>query len=74
MSFKVHADTLYSPGELSEMLGYTIKTLATQRSRGNGIPFTKLGSRVFYLGKDIQQLVMSNRRRFSSERPNGTVV
>lgn len=66
---KIEPDTYYTPDEVCEQTGYAKSTLATQRSRGNGIPFTKLGSKPLYLGADILDHLRRNRRDFASQKP-----
>ena len=57
--------TLLKPEDVGEMLGLTLPTLASWRSRGvPNLPFCRIGGRVRYRLSDIE--------RFISERMKGS--
>jgi hypothetical protein len=57
-------DDLLTDEETSKKVNRAKQTLAGDRSKGIGIPFTKIGGRVFYRRGDIREYIDS--RRFTS--------
>ncbi len=51
--FKFDRDSYYTPAQLAEMSGYTVKTLATLRSQRKMFPFVKLGGTIYYKGSAL---------------------
>ena len=49
------------PKEVNQVFGLNEATLATNRSRGVGIPYTKDGAKVLYAKEDIATYLQSNR-------------
>lgn len=42
-----------TPKAAAQLLGLSTSTLAAWRSQGRGIPYYKIGNRVFYLERDV---------------------
>lgn len=65
MAFKVDLEAWYSAQECADLRTVSLKTLEAERSHGGGIPFSRIGKRVFYRGSDIQEY-LEGRRQFST--------
>lgn len=53
-----------TPKVAAKKLGLSPSTLAAWRSRGNkGLPYHKIGNKVFYLEKDVLAFIGKNRRK-----------
>jgi hypothetical protein len=48
---------LLTPEAVAEIIGRSVATLATQRTRGGGPPFRKLGGRVVYPADSLEQWI-----------------
>jgi hypothetical protein len=62
VSITINPETYYSADEVAEMRGVTKKTLEAERSLGGGIAYSRIGKRVFYLGKVISDYVGKSQR------------
>lgn len=51
MSFKIDPNAYYSPDDTEKIIKNKKATLAAKRSRGEGIPYSKVGRSIFYKGK-----------------------
>ena len=69
MAFKIETEAWYNQLEYAELRGCSKATLEAERSRGGGVPYSRIGKRVFYLGSDIEQFLLSQRRRSASDKP-----
>jgi len=49
--------------EVSQIVGLALPTLRNQRSRGKGIPYSKIGRSVRYLYSDILEYMNSRKIR-----------
>jgi len=58
----------YTTKELSEMLGISAGKLATERMKGKGIPFVKIGGAVRYRKKDVESYLENNLRRTVADK------
>ncbi|MGP5496819.1 helix-turn-helix transcriptional regulator [Corynebacterium flavescens] len=45
----------FTPKQTSEATGFSVATLATWRSRGNGPKFLRIAGRIYYLKTDVQE-------------------
>lgn len=61
------ADTLYTPNEAADGLGFTVQTLAKWRCLGGGPEYLKMHGRIFYVGAKL------NAHQATAER-GGTLV
>ncbi|WP_072394300.1 DNA-binding protein [Hyphomicrobium sp. CS1GBMeth3] len=66
--FEIDAERYYSDAEAGQAIGRTRSTLATDRCKRRGLPYTKLGRKVFYRGRDIIEFVERNRVVFVEHR------
>ena len=57
----INENEYYTPRDSQMRIIGSIGTLATWRSRGHGLPYTKSGSRILYYGKDILAFLERNR-------------
>ena len=55
------------PPEAAAYLKSSTSTLAKQRLRGDGVPYTKLGRNVLYAKRDCDEYLASRRRLSTSE-------
>lgn len=58
----VNLDELMTVKQLCEALHFHPVTLANQRREGRGIPFIKLGRKVFYRRADVEAILAKNFR------------
>lgn len=58
----IDLDNLLTVKELCELLKFHPVTLANQRRDGRGIPFIKLGRKVFYRRADVEAALANNFR------------
>ncbi|MCP4185492.1 MAG: helix-turn-helix domain-containing protein [Hyphomicrobiales bacterium] len=58
-----------SPKQAAALLGLSFSTLAKMRLCGNGPAFSKLGRRVVYRPDDLDEWVLENRFKSTSEYP-----
>ena len=65
MAFKVDREAWYSAQETAMLRLVSLKTLEAERGLGGGIPFSRIGKRVFYRGADIEEY-LEGRRQFST--------
>lgn len=65
------ADPLYVPEEAASLLKSNAQTLERWRSTGTGPPFVKVGRRVAYRLSDLENWLVEQRRRHTSERAEG---
>jgi predicted DNA-binding transcriptional regulator AlpA len=56
-----------TPREQAERIRLAEKTLANMRSRGDGPPFYKLGSRIVYDDADVDAWLAARRRTSTSD-------
>jgi hypothetical protein len=49
------------PEQVAEVMGVTVGSLANDRFRGVGIPYTKHGNRIRYLRADVRQYLLDHR-------------
>ncbi len=66
MAFKIDHEAWYTSEEVAEMRGCSKATMESDRWRGGGIPFSKIGKRCFYRGADIQKFLEDRLRGNSS--------
>ncbi|MDT5152785.1 MAG: hypothetical protein QOI01_4518 [Mycobacterium sp.] len=52
---------LATPSQLAEILQTTVDSLAQDRYRRRGVPWTKVGGRVRYLREDVLAYLVANR-------------
>ena len=69
MAFTIEPEAWYNQLEYAELRGCSKATLEAERSRGGGVPYSRIGKRVFYRGADIEQFLLSQRRRSASDKP-----
>ncbi len=50
-----------TPKQLGHLLDKTTDALACDRYFGRGIPYTKIGNRVYYLRADVAEYLAANR-------------
>lgn len=74
MAFSIDKEAWYTSEEVAEMRGVSKSTMESERWRGGGIPYSKLGKRVFFRDADIDvylaehmvgsssQILLSGRR------------
>jgi len=62
---------LLNESQVEEIYGIPVRTLRKHRLNGNGIPYCKIGSRVYYLVTRIEKYITDNTRRSTSEIPAG---
>lgn len=53
MAFSIDKEAWYTSEEVAEMRGVSKSTMESERWRGGGIPYSKIGKQVFYYGADI---------------------
>ena len=68
MAIKIDREAGYDTKEHAALRGVAIKTLEQQRYQGGGVPFSRIGRKVFYLGADIKNVLMKGRRASNSAR------
>lgn len=51
---------LTSPEEVAQLRNITVQTLANERARGKGPPFTKLGQKVMYPRDGLRKYIAEN--------------
>lgn len=51
---------LYTPSETAKLLSLSERTLANLRSKCAGIPYVKIGGKVFYREEDINSFITAN--------------
>jgi hypothetical protein len=51
----IESTTTLTPKDLAQRWGYSPASLANWRSAGAGPPYVKIGKKVIYLMKDIEQ-------------------
>lgn len=71
MAIKVDRGTWYTADETADLLGCSSKTLEAERRTGGGVPYSKIGKRIYYLGGDIEDHLTGQRRRSTQDRPVG---
>ena len=69
MAFKIDREAWYTGDETAELRGVSKKTLEAERSVGGGIPFSRIGKRVFYRGADIEEFLLGRRQISTAQRP-----
>jgi len=69
MAFTIETDAWYTAKEFAELRGCAKVTLDTERSRGGGVPYTRMGKRVFYRGAEIEKFLLMQQRRSASDKP-----
>ena len=69
MAFVVNKEAYYSQVECAKLLGCSQATLELNRSAGGGIPFSRIGRRIYYSGADIAEYLERNRRHSTAETP-----
>lgn len=65
--FKIFPDGRITARDAANYLGLSYKTLACQRSNGDGPPYIKLGKAVFYRKHDLDEWTASCRVRSTAE-------
>lgn len=60
--------TLLSPKQAADFLGISKKTLAGMRLSGRGPVYVKVGSLVRYTNTGLEEWLLSNRRRSTSDQ------
>jgi len=68
MAIKIDREAWYDTSEHAALRGVATKTLEQQRYQGGGVPFSRIGRKVFYLGADIEDFLMKGRRASNSAR------
>jgi len=63
----MHSDILMTSAEAAEYRRVSKSTLAKERMRGDGPPYTCIRGRVFYRRGDIDAFLEAGRRRSTSE-------
>jgi len=58
---------LYDAKQASALLGIPLASLAKMRWAGNGCPFIKIGSRIYYRAGDIDKWLEANVRQSTSD-------
>ena len=56
----IEATDYLRPVQVSEIMGWTLNTLACYRSRGEGPPFVKVRNRVLYPAKALDVWILGN--------------
>ena len=69
VAIKVDRGTWYDVDETAALLGCSPKTLEVERRTGGGIPYSKIGKRIYYQGGDIEDHLTNRRRRSTADRP-----
>ena len=64
--FDIEPQTQYPVDDTSRMVKRKASTLAADRSKGRGIPYTKVGRNIYYRGADIIAFVEAGRVAFTS--------
>lgn len=63
---------LLSPRRVASLLGISEKTLANWRCSGTqGLPHTKIGSRIFYRSSDVHAFILNNSKQSTSDKLEG---
>lgn len=62
---------LTEQGVIDDGYPFTLSWLRSKRVQGGGIPFVKVGSRVFYRPEDIENYLAANRVTSTTEAQNG---
>jgi predicted site-specific integrase-resolvase len=62
-----------SPKKVAEMLGTSTATLSNLRHRGKGIPYTRMGRKIFYLESEIEKYLMERMVSSTAEYSNQTM-
>ena len=57
-----------TPKQLGEVLSKTESALANDRHTRRGIPYTKVGARVYYLREDVLKHLAANRVETAAQR------
>ena len=64
-------DEWMRPPQTAAYLKSSTSTLAKQRLRGDGVPYTKLGRNVLYAKRDCDEYLASRRRLSTSDAGTG---
>ena len=64
-------DEWMRPPQTAAYLKSSTSTLAKQRLRGDGVPYTKLGRNVLYAKRDCDEYLASRRRLSTSDTREG---
>lgn len=67
VAVRIDPDAFYPSQSAAEALGVSEHTMRRSRWSGDGIPYSKLGQRVFYRGSDIIAALDKSRRRSTSD-------
>lgn len=54
-------DMFLTPQETSDLTGYSLKALASHRSRKIGFPYYKMGRKIFYKRSEILAAIETNK-------------
>jgi hypothetical protein len=65
MAINVERESCYSAQETADLRLVSLKTVEAERCNWGGIPFSRIGKRVFYRGADIDDY-LDGRREFST--------
>jgi len=60
-------DPLYDEDEAAEYLNFSARTLQRWRMEGQGPTYRKLGKRVLYAQRDLEEFVEKGRRTSTSQ-------
>jgi hypothetical protein len=63
-------DELITESEAARLRRQSERTLQSERQRGDGCPFVKLGHSVRYRRADVLAFIVANIRTCTSETPN----
>lgn len=62
---QMREDLYLTAREVSEVTRKSVETLANERSRGEGLPFVKMGGKVVYRSSDVMQMLNENTYGFT---------
>jgi hypothetical protein len=61
---------MLTPEQAAEYVGVTVGWLAKRRVYGDGPSYTKLLGRILYDGADLDDFIVANKRKSTSEEPD----
>lgn len=66
---KIDPDAYYLTEDLAALRRVSRSTLEIERCQGGGIPFSRIGKRVFYKGSDVIAYLEARRQTSTAETP-----
>lgn len=66
---KIDPDAYYLTEDLAALRRVSRSTLEIERCTGGGIPFSRIGKRVFYKGSDIIEFLEGRRQTSTADKP-----